>query len=200
MAGELRVDRQVVLRAGHPPVLAPPKTDASIRTIPLPAGMAAVMGSHLAVFPATTRPDHGALVFTTPAGEPIRRNRFGDVWRAAVRRSGARPDLTCHDLRHYYASLLIRHGESVKVVQRRLGHKTVQETLDTFGHLWPDSDDRTRDAVDAELFGSVVPELAGTHRRDRERTGGGPPSRGIPRPVRCLEASPEDRTAGQRGY
>ena len=149
--GELRVDRQVVLRAGHPPVLAPPKTDASYRTIPLPGGVSAVMEEHLAAFPSAP-PEHGSLVFTTPAGGPIRRNRFGETWRAAVCRSGARPDLTFHDLRHYYASLLIRHGESVKVVQRRLGHKTAQETLDTYGHLWPDSDDRTRDAVDGELF------------------------------------------------
>jgi len=40
-------------------------------------------------------------------------------------------------LDHYYASLLIRHGESVKVIQRRLGHKAAKETLDTYGHLWP---------------------------------------------------------------
>ena len=53
-----------------------------------------------------------------------------------------------HDLRHYYASLLIRHGESVKTVQRRLGHATAAETLDTYSHLWPDSNDRTRDAID----------------------------------------------------
>jgi Phage integrase family len=56
-----------------------------------------------------------------------------------------------HDLRHYYASLLIRHGESVKTVQRRLGHATAAETPDTYSHLWPDSDDRTREAVDAIL-------------------------------------------------
>jgi integrase len=56
-----------------------------------------------------------------------------------------------HDLRHYYASLLIRHGESVKTVQRRLGHATAAETLDTYSHLWPDSDDRTREAVGAIL-------------------------------------------------
>jgi hypothetical protein len=36
-----------------------------------------------------------------------------------------------HDLRHYYASLLIRHGESVKTVQHRLGHATAAETLST---------------------------------------------------------------------
>jgi integrase len=56
-----------------------------------------------------------------------------------------------HGLRHYYASLLIRHGESVKTVQRRLGHATASETLDTYSHLWPDSDDRTREAVDGTL-------------------------------------------------
>ena len=56
-----------------------------------------------------------------------------------------------HQLRHFYASLLIAHGESVKVVQERLGHTSAQMTLDTFCHLWPDSDDSTRAAVDLVL-------------------------------------------------
>jgi integrase len=56
-------------------------------------------------------------------------------------------DTTFHELRHYYASLLIRPGESVKVVQKRLGHATAAETLDTYSHLWPDSEDRTREAT-----------------------------------------------------
>ncbi len=50
-----------------------------------------------------------------------------------------------------YASLLIRHGESVKTVQARLGHASAAETLDNYSHLWPNSDDRTRVAVDAVL-------------------------------------------------
>jgi integrase len=33
------------------------------------------------------------------------------------------------NLRHFYASLLIRHGESVKTVQARLGHASAVETL-----------------------------------------------------------------------
>ena len=61
-----------------------------------------------------------------------------------------------HDLRHYYASLLIRHGESVKVVQARLGHASAKETLDTYSHLWPDSDDSTRAAVDMVLAARAV--------------------------------------------
>ena len=56
-----------------------------------------------------------------------------------------------HALRHYYASLLIRYGESVNTVQARLGHATAAETLDIYSHIWPDSDDRTRDAIDSVL-------------------------------------------------
>jgi integrase len=60
------------------------------------------------------------FVFVTDAGHPIRRTAFGDM---ASRRQGCRaPHGTgFHELRHYYASLLIRHSESVKVVQARLG-------------------------------------------------------------------------------
>ena len=49
-----------------------------------------------------------------------------------------------HVLRHYCASLRIRHGESVKTVQARLGHASAAETLHTYSHLWLVSDDRTR--------------------------------------------------------
>lgn len=38
-------------------------------------------------------------------------------------------------------------------VQRRLGHRSAMETLDTYGHLWPDSDDETRAVVDHVLAG-----------------------------------------------
>jgi integrase len=54
-------------------------------------------------------------------------------------------------MRHYYASLLIRHGESVKTVQARLGHASATETLDEYSHLWGDSEGRTRDAIDSVL-------------------------------------------------
>jgi integrase len=52
-----------------------------------------------------------------------------------------------HDLRHYYASLLISSGLDVKVVQARLRHASARTTLDTYGHLWPDSDETTRAVI-----------------------------------------------------
>lgn len=47
--------------------------------------------------------------------------------------------------------MLIEAGESVKVIQDRLGHTSAQMTLDIYGHLWPENDDRTRAAVDSVI-------------------------------------------------
>jgi integrase len=54
-----------------------------------------------------------------------------------------------HDLRHYFASLLIAQGADVKTVQARLRHASAKTTLDTYGHIWPDRDETTKAAVDA---------------------------------------------------
>ena len=67
---------------------------------------------------------------------------MGEVWGRTVAAGGLPKGTGFHELRHYYASLLIRHGESVKVVQARLGHASVSETLGIYSHLWPDSEVR----------------------------------------------------------
>jgi integrase len=151
----VRVDQQLVLLPRRPPFLAPPKTSASHRTIPLPQVVVTALSEHVRQFPVT-HPD--GLLFTDD-GEALRRTAFSrEVWRPTIAQLPDLPVATgMHDLRHYYASLLIRHGESVKTVQRRLGHATAAETLDTYSHLWPDSDDRTREAVDAIL--TAVPPV-----------------------------------------
>jgi integrase len=64
---------------------------------------------------------------------------------------GLPPDFRFHDLRHYFASLLIASGSDVKVVQARMRHASAKTTLDTYGHLWPDSDDSTRAAIEAVM-------------------------------------------------
>jgi len=61
---------------------------------------------------------------------------------------GTFPDwATFHDLRHFYASLLIGRGCNVKQVQTVLGHESAVMTLDLYGHWWPDDNDSLRDAA-----------------------------------------------------
>lgn len=61
--------------------------------------------------------------------------------------------MTPHDLRHYFASVQIRGGQSIKVLQALLGHKSAVETWDTYGHLMGDEDIWSRALSDAELMG-----------------------------------------------
>jgi integrase len=42
---------------------------------------------------------------------------------------------------------LIQAGQSVKTVQAVLGHSSATETLDVYGHLWPDAEDNARTAM-----------------------------------------------------
>ena len=96
----------------------------------------------------------GDLVFPGPDGRPWRRQRASaafNTWTATAGLDG----VTFHDLRHFYASMLIAGGASVKVVQARLGHATADETLNTYSHLWPSDQDVTRRIVDAVLAHSM---------------------------------------------
>ncbi len=142
----IAVNRQLVLAGSGPPEFGPPKTEASVRSIPLPDVVGSALATHLEEW-ATG--DEG-LIFNNAKEAPIRRNRFNEIWRPATIRAGV-GGLRFHDLRHFYASLLIDAGESVKVVQARLGHAAASETLDTYAHLWPDNEERTRAAVDEVL-------------------------------------------------
>jgi integrase len=156
---EVHIERQLrgVDELGQP-VFGPPKTDASLRTIPLPQVVVDALAHHLAHrAPHQGTGDHG-LVFTIDQ-RPITRSLWGHLWRPVARQVGLPVGTGLHSLRHYYASLLIRHGESVKTVQARLGHASAAETLDTYSHLWPDSDDRTREAIDSVLGELVHDDL-----------------------------------------
>ncbi len=99
------------------------------------------------------------LIFSTSHGTTVRRSLAAATWREGVDKAEVPGTSGWHELRHFDAPLLIAAGESVKVVKSRLGHKSAMETLDTYGHLWPDSEESTRAAIDGVL-GSVTRDQA----------------------------------------
>ncbi len=149
----IRVDRQLLTVKGQPPVLSPTKTTSSVRTIPVPQVALDELARHLDEYPTT---DIDRLIFTNSHGRRIRRADLSHLWRAAVKAAGV-PECTPHDLRHYAASVLIDQGANVKAVQRHLGHASAKTTLDTYAHLWPESEEVTRRALAAGLEAVVSP-------------------------------------------
>ncbi len=142
---EVHVHQQLVYVPGQPPYIGPPKTPESVRTVPLPIFAVDALARHLAAWPAG--PD--GLIFQAEKGGPILRTTLHGRWVQTLRRAGVPTSTHFHHLRHFYASVLIDGGESVKVVQERLGHASAVETLKTYAHLWPSSDERTRTVVEA---------------------------------------------------
>ena len=148
----IRVDRQLA-RNPVPHLLVPPKTSASVRTVPIPPALLVEINTHVERFGLGV----SGLLFTDDRNDPMKRRTFSKLWQPGARAAVLPPRTGMHCLRHFYASLLIRNGCSVKVVQARLGHATAAETLDTYAHLWPDDEDRTREAVGRMFAEWVVP-------------------------------------------
>lgn len=166
----LTVERQVQVGADNTLELCPLKNKDSYRTVPLGSIVVERLRAHLKQFPPVEvelldrtgpRPIRrkARLVFTTPAGLAVGRNRFNDGPWAAARKAAGLPEATCHDLRHFFASALIRKGLSPKVVAARLGHADASITLRVYTHLWPDDEDRSRQAIDDMLRRADVPHM-----------------------------------------
>ncbi len=132
-----------------------PKTPRSRRTVPLPQVVADALAAHIAAYPPG---DDGSL-FTTSTGMVYGREHYGATFAAAVKRAGLPAGTTSHDLRHHYASVLLAAGESVVAFAERLGHESATLVLKTYGHLMPDSEDRTRRAVDEAWCAITVPSV-----------------------------------------
>ena len=143
--------------------LAPLKTKASRRTIPADDMILAEITRHMQRDGWEPGPDQ--VIITNRHRKIVRRKSFNDCWREAVAAAGLPKGTRFHDLRHFYASGLIKANLNPKVVQSRLGHATIAETMDTYGHLFPDDEDLGRGAIE----GLIAEALAEPERNQGQR-------------------------------
>jgi len=123
----------------------PPKTRAGRRSVSLPRPIMREVEEHLAAHAADE------IAFPAPEGGPLRPSLFRRrVWRPATEAAGL-ASLRPHDLRHTAVALWIAAGANPKEVAVRAGHTSVSFTLDRYGHLFPEADERLRDRL-AEMF------------------------------------------------
>ena len=139
----LTVKTSLIEASGQLPILGSPKTAASERTITLPKIVIDTFTRHL-----DTHPPTDTTIWTTERGGFLRRGTFGRIWRAAVADSVGTP-CRIHDLRHTHAAWLISEGEHPKSIQTRLGHSSIQVTMDRYGHLMDGLDHKTATRLDA---------------------------------------------------
>ena len=54
-----------------------------------------------------------------------------------------------HDFRHSCASLLINSGANIRGVSKYLGHSDINETLNTYSHMFPNNLTNAKSAIDS---------------------------------------------------
>ncbi len=93
------------------------------------------------------------LVLGTIDGKPLRPNTITRAWFTLANRAGVRA-IRLHDAGHAHASLMLRQGVHPKIVQERLGHASIQLTLDTYSHVAPGLQQAAAESFDRV----IVPE------------------------------------------
>ncbi|MBS3886585.1 MAG: site-specific integrase [Dethiobacter sp.] len=76
------------------------------------------------------------LVFCTAYGQPLDPSGVSRRFKTVAKKLG-RSELRFHDLRHTHATLLLSQGVHPKIVQERLGHESINITLDIYSHVLP---------------------------------------------------------------
>jgi integrase len=158
LRGVVRVQRQVSI-VGSRLVFALPK-GRKVREVPLASSVADLLSAHLQAFPARAV----RLPWEVPSGPPVEARLFlssregGALNRNYVNRSIWKPALTAagmpatreqgmHSGRHFYASVQLEAGTSIRALAEYLGHADPGFALRTYTHLMPQSQDKAKRAV-----------------------------------------------------
>jgi integrase len=126
--------------------LSPLKTRSAKRSVQLSATQVQDLVEYVGPL---REPDE--FVFRSVKGQPMRHPRFHTgYWVPAVRAAGLE-GLRPHDLRHTNAAWLIASNTPTLAISRRLGHASINITMDLYGHLMPEVDTRAADTIERAL-------------------------------------------------
>ena len=119
-----------------------PKTASSRRQIDLSPNTCTVLRLHKEFQEDTKKRLKGPkvtnddLVFWHPNGSPYLPDGITHAWMRLTARCGL-SGIRLHDARHTHATLLLKAGVNVKVIQERLGHANFSTTMNLYAHVSP---------------------------------------------------------------
>ena len=134
-----------------------PKTDESTRRIILPEYITGLLKKHKTLQAERRLKMGGAwkdkeLVFTNKSGGFYLGTNMNGKLKRIIKGTDLPQDLHLHSMRHTHASLLINSDIAARVIADRLGHSTTKTTLDTYSHVFAESEARAATAIDMALF------------------------------------------------
>ena len=136
----LSVNRQVIDTPkdwDEPYVISDPKTKTSRRVIPICNVLLDAFNIYKNELESKNQYNINNFVFSPSDGTtPLRDNHILTRKKKIEKATGSK-HIRTHDFRHSCASLLINSGGNVSMVAKYLGHSEVEETLNTYSHMFP---------------------------------------------------------------
>ena len=139
-AGTIRISESV----SHGQVQLP-KSERSIRTIPIGLQTRALLEEHCKRFAAKWNEE--TLLFPSQLGGPHRESNLLERALRPTAKAAGLERVTWHQLRHIHASVLHDIGVPAKIAQEQLGHATVETTLNFYTHAIPDTHRRAIESL-----------------------------------------------------
>lgn len=120
------------------------KTDSSRRDIILPDTVVALLDS------MKEKNKGNPLIFSSRTGNALRYSAIYETWKKILLKADV-PYRNFHVLRHTHASQLIASGIPITEISKRLGHKTIATTMETYSHAIKGNDSKMLRTLD-KLF------------------------------------------------
>ena len=143
--------------------ITPPKTESSNRKITIPKFLAEEMKDFVDRQYGLTPEDR---IF------PITDRAIQKKMKQKTEQAKLKP-IRVHDLRHSHIALLIEKGMQPLVIAQRVGHDSVNTTMNIYGHLYPNKQKQVADLLNAEATGELESNLVDMVTEMRFRKAGG---------------------------
>lgn len=143
--------------------ITPPKTESSNRKITIPKFLAEEMKDFVDRQYGLTPEDR---IF------PITDRAIQKKMKQKTEQAKLKP-IRVHDLRHSHIALLIEKGMQPLVIAQRVGHDSVNTTMNIYGHLYPNKQKQVADLLNAEATGEPESNLVDMATEMRFRKAGG---------------------------
>ena len=140
---QLRIQRGVSWATRNQPTVGPPKTENSLRSIPLTR-----------TFLDALQPDgQSGFILHKPDGSPLSYTMFAKLLKRAMKRIGfAENQYTAHDFRATCATEWLEAGIPLKTISAMLGHRDTRTTERYYARLRPEiAYDGMAEQIDAHL-------------------------------------------------
>ena len=124
----LQIEQAITKNANNSAAIGPPKNKKSKRIITLDQETLDVLCDWQSTG-LTTK-----YIFETTPGHFMSENRPRTWLQSICRKNGLKP-IRIHDIRHTHCTLLLEAGMSPKDVQDRLGHQSIEMTLNVYAHV-----------------------------------------------------------------